>query len=59
MIKQRYISPATKIVQMWDLEHSVLGGSDFRVKLKVDPVQEKYYDWKGEQSDYSDYLIEL
>ena len=58
MIKKRYISPATHIVQMYELEQAVLVGSNMRVKLKVDPLQEKYYDW-SETSDHSDYLIEL
>ena len=56
MRKKRYISPATNIVQMFELEHSVLTGSMMRLKMRVDPLQEKYYEM---DEDHSDYLIEL
>ena len=57
MMKKRYISPVTNIVQMYELEHSVLVGSVMKMKMKVDPLQEKYYDETDDAT--SDYLIEL
>lgn len=57
MMKKRYISPATNIVSMIELEHVVLAGSIMKVKMKVDPLQEKYYDETSSETD--DYLITL
>ena len=56
MMKKRYISPATHIVQAWELEQAVLVGSIMQMKMEVDPLQEKYYD---ETDATTDFLIEL
>ena len=57
MMKKRYISPATHIVQAWELEQAVLVGSIMQMKMEVDPLQEKYYDEKDATTN--GYLIEL
>ncbi len=57
-MKKRYISPATNIIDVCELEHSILVGSVLQVEMRVDPLQEegKYYKWDNQPSDY---LIEL
>ena len=60
MIKKRYISPATHIVQMYELEQAVLVGSVVKFKMTVDPLTETYYSVSedGTESN-SDYLIKF
>lgn len=60
MMKKRYISPATSIVQMFELEHSVLTGSLVKFRMSVDPLEETYYkvDESGNETN-SDYLIKF
>lgn len=58
-MKKRYISPVTKIVQMYELHYPVLG-SEVEFKRSIDPLEEVYYkvDEQGNETN-ADYLIKF
>lgn len=57
-MKQRYLSPATNIVQMYELHYPILG-SEVKFRMKIDDLEETYYEVNGETEKNADYLIKF
>ena len=58
MKKKLYVSPSVRVLTCLDMESQILEGSVFQVKMKVDPVKEKYWNWnEGDASE--DHLLEF
>ena len=60
IMKKRYLSPVTNVVETFELDNPVLSGSIVKVKMTVDPLEETYYsvDEEGNESN-PDYLIKF
>ena len=57
MKKKQYLSPVTCSFAELETEFSILASSQIDMTIAVKPLEEFYYE--GEDSDTSDYLIEL
>ena len=57
-MKKRYLSPATNIVQMYELHYPILG-SEVKFRMKIDDLEETYYEVDGETEKNADYLIKF
>lgn len=60
IMKKRYLSPVTNVMEAFELDNPVLSGSIVKVKMTVDPLEETYYsvDEEGNESN-PDYLIKF
>lgn len=58
MKKKLSVSPLVRVFSSLDMESQILAGSILQVTMKVDPVQEKYWNWnEGDASE--DHLLEF
>lgn len=57
MRRNRYITPSIRLNVDLELEISILASSQVDFKVKVDPLEEHYFE--STDPDTSDYLIEL
>ena len=57
MSKKRYQSPSVLVATELETECSILVTSQIKFKVKVDPLEEYYFE--GEGTETSDHLIEL
>ena len=58
MKKKLYVSPLVRVYSCLDMESQILEGSVLQVKLKVDPVQEEYWNW-AEDDASKDHLLDF
>jgi hypothetical protein len=49
---KRYLSPAISSLTELDAEYPILAGSQIDLRVKVDPLEEHYYEGTEETSDY-------
>ena len=57
MSKKRYQSPSFHVATELETECSILVTSQIKFKVKVDPLEDYYFE--GEGTETSDYLIEF